>query len=533
MPEQDDKIHRIYKYRITEFKLISQELEEPVDLVPARIMAVQLTCDWDNNIYPLFSITMMISPKIKEFISFRRDEVKFHIKLVELEYDIDRSATEPQSVTEIFDKIFIPNIAEPIPFMDVALYEESINALKQRSTVQGPNDLGDNNYAADNTEMVTYYFYDEHDLNDSKKVVNEVYASANIPTTVADLATRCGFNKILMSPIEKTEEIPQLVIPPQNFINIFDYLTEIYGMYPTGVTTFFDYRCLYVLNKSGHPNALEKGEFKTTIFLVKKSNDSANGMAGTILSNEKKEYYFYPDPRKMEMQNPSTQNDHIYGNNLTYIASQANSHSNVKGAGAQRGDGISRVESNPNANEFTKSQYANTVSENNVKMRIPLFDVKMDALTPNKEFLVQWEDSTVDGTYVGLYRPTKVEYVFNKDGDNLCITAMLNMVKKEDISEVVAGAQEVAINEDTAQYIGQLQGAITGPNLSGFDNRDSSMNVDHTQRVAIQTVFTQLGLGNLSQLNLNSVLSSIKFPKLPGISGSGGLSGIASKLGIK
>ena len=455
--EQDDKVSRLYRYRLANLELICPDFKGPIDLVPGSVSGLHLVLDYDNNIYPMFSITLMINPKMKEFIIMRKKEVKFHVRLVCLEFDVNKSNIEPVSVTDVFDKMLIPNIGDNIPFADAAIYNQTTEQLKTIAGNGGSvNDLGGNNMAGDYRENVTYYLYDENDLVNSKNVVNKIYTSANIPTVVADLLSSNGFNKILISPPDNGEEIKQLIVQPLNLLNLFDYLTEIYGMYETGVTVFFDYRCVYILNKSGHPKCVEKGEFPKTIFVVKKTTDSQSGTAGTTSSQKKKEYYFYPDSRRIAMTNPSAQNDHIIGNNLTMIDSQENSTAHIEKTGNQKGVGNTRVGNNTNANDYAKTQYANKIQEGNISVQVTLFDALMEALTPNKEFMMQWEDTNVDPNNNGYYRPRKVEHIFNKNGEELTLTSIVDMVKKEDISAQIAAAKDKALDPSTAQYIDSL-----------------------------------------------------------------------------
>ena len=469
MPEESQSaplVHKIYRYRIASFKLIVPDFDGPIDMVPGSINMAHLECDYDNNIYPIFSITCVTNPKLKEYISMRRTEVKFHINLKCETYDTHSSDVMPESSEDVFNAMFIPMITDDVPFVDAAIYNQTTEQLRTIARNGGSvDDLGGHNMMGDHRTNVTYYFYVEKDLNNSKNVVNQIFANTNIPTIVAKLMADNGFDKILMSPVDNAEPISQCIIQPQNLLNLFSYLSDYYGMHATGTITFFDYRCVYILNKSGHPNALEEEEYPVTIFSIQETKYSESNLAGTLTCAEKKEYHIYPDPHRVTVSNPSAVNDHISGNNVTMINSQLNGKAHVEGAGNQRGTGNTRVGNNTNANSYNTTQYANQIQEGNVNCKMTLFDPYMWALTPNKENIIHWVGSSVDESFSGYYRITKADYVFSRNGEKLNLTANLNMVKKEDISAAMAQAIDQEVNPSMS-FKNATAAAVGGSQIS-------------------------------------------------------------------
>lgn len=465
---EDEIIHRLYKYRLSSFELISPEFENPVDLVPGSVNEMFIKKNYDDHFYPILMITFSVNPKVKEFIEMRKNDIKFHIGLRCEGYDTHGSPTDPVSSETVFDTIFIPVISSSLPFMDTAIYNDTVNELRHISAMNGSvNDLGGHNFPADSREQVSYFFYVEKDLFNSKNIVNKVYANTDIPTICADLLSKNGFDAILMSPPENTDPIDQCIIQPQNLLHVFEYLSNIYGMHKTGTVTFFDYRGVYILNKSGHPDCVEEGEYPNTIFKVYKTKDSESWLAGTGICDERKEYYIYPDPHRIVMKNPSAVTDHITGNNLSTLDAKDNLPSKIWGIGLQRGSGITRVENNANINPYMQTQYINDVQERNLTMNVTLFDVYMWALTPNKEFTVQYVDSNIDPVFSGCYRIKNTDFVFNKNGEQLTLTANVQMVKKESIDEAQVDVISVGLNKLISAAVGVFQNKLGGI-FSGF-----------------------------------------------------------------
>ena len=440
------EIHRLYKYHLQNFEMLAPDFDGPIDMVPGSVQMLYIDKNYDEAIYPLFCVTMAINPKIREYIAMRKNEISFLIRLQCDIFDSNSASIDPESSEDVFNTIFIPVIDDNVPFWNAQLYNETDAALKQIASNGGSvDDLGGANMTADHKEIHTYYFYVERDLYNSKDLINDVYNGANLPTICADMLGKHGFDGVLMSPADNPDAISQCIIPPMSLLNLFGYLTENYGLHVTGTTTFFDYRCVYILNKSGHPNCVEEGEYPVTIFDVHGTHEAEHYLPGTITIDELKEYHIDPDPKNIIMKDPSALNDHLSGNNLIMINSKENSSSKIQGTGRQRGAGNTRVGNNTNYNDYNKTEYANKVSEQNLSVMFTLYDVFMWALTPNKEFIVNIMTDEIKEEYNGYYRPTRTQFIFNKDGESLALQANHFMVKKEDISKQVEESKDVEV----------------------------------------------------------------------------------------
>jgi hypothetical protein len=449
-------VHKMYKYHVEAFELMFPDLSKPVKLEPGSISHMHIDKNFDDNVFPIFSIDCAMNPKLKEYIMFRKNEVQIRIRL---QCDtINTSDGSKESSEDVFNQIFIPIIGDAMPFIDDELYNSTAEVIRTMSDSGATaNDLAGDNMGADQRQSVTFYLYIERDLINGKNVINDVYSGDNLSSIMVSILADNGFDAILMSPPENDSDFNQVVIPPMNLLNVFEYLTTTYGLYATGVTSFFDYRCIYILNRSGHPNCVEKEEYPTTIFSIQDTKESESTVNGTWICDKKKEYHIYPDPHKMSVDNVSVYANHIYGNNMTLINSQSNSSATVGGTGDQRGAGVTRVENNNNSNDYSKANFANSVSENNLKIKVSILDPFMWALTPNKEFIFNWVNSRLASEYSGYYRPTRTDFFFTKNGDDLSLAVNCYFVKKEDISQEIKDAidKEVKPKYDTGNSSAQ------------------------------------------------------------------------------
>lgn len=478
--EQKDPqlVHKFYQYHIQAFEILFPEFKEPVKIARGAINAMYIEKDYDNNFYPIFSVSLVINPRLKDFISMNRDQVRFHIRL---QCDICDNSGMVESTVDEFNAIFMPIIGDPMPFMDDEMYQEAAEWLNRASSDGETIDLSKNMHEIDANTDATYYLYAEHDLVGSKAVVNNVYNGTVKDVLVATLADN-GFNAILMTPPNDDSAGQQIIVPPMNLIKIFDHMNSTYGMYDSGVIKFFDWRCVYILDKSGHPRCTDEGEYPTTVVTIFPTKTSESKLPGTATCDETKEYFVFPNPLDVQIFSDSDYANHLFGSNLTLINAQTNSSSTISSTGNTTGGAVTRVGYNNQDNAMAKSEYATSVSENNVKIAFMLHDFLMFAMTPNKEFIVNWVDSKVHEQYSGFYRPTKATYSFTKNGDSLALTGRIDMVKKEDISQAVKEATERSVNprkvksttiggKPSVSSEASLGGGNTGGSVAGFKDK--------------------------------------------------------------
>ena len=425
-------LHKIYKYKVDAFELFFPDIPQPVKLEPGSITSMYIYLDYDNCFFPILSLDCAMNPRLIEYVKVRKGELqvrlRFQVVTMNAQGDIEGSE-------DVFNQMFIAMIPGEEPFYDYSIYAETAEKVENMaSDGQTANDLGGNNLTADMRESFKFSLYVQRDLTNSKNVINDVYSGNDLATILVSMLGDNGFDAILMSPCENGDDFDQVLIEPMNLINVFNYLAENYGLYASGVTAFFDYRCLYILNKSGHPNCVEEGEYPKTIFSIHETKYAESILPGTLECPENKEYHIYPDPHRVHPVNGSMYNDQINGNNLMLINSKTNSTSTIKGTGDQIGDGSTRIDNNQYGTDYTKLQYANSISENNFRVKVTFMDALMYAITPNKEFIFDWLDNRYYSSRSGYYRPCTVVHAFRKDGDFMTITTDAIFTKKEDLS---------------------------------------------------------------------------------------------------
>jgi hypothetical protein len=285
-----------------------------------------------------------------------------------------------------------------------------------------------------------------------------------------------------MSPLDNNAKYDQIIIMPTNLMNIPDYFEKAYGTYYTGTQMFCDFDRLYILSKNGICDAFEDGEYKRTIFVIKGSQDPDSKKAGTAEDKQSKVYYMYVNTGDIDTQTPSSSSDLIEGNNVTIINSNSNQTMEVGGAGNQNGTGNNRVITDNYGNDFNKSTVLSDINEKNGEVTVYTSDYNLEALTPNKEILVVFEEKDKQSKN-GFYRIKSSTAILSKEDYDLMSTGkhvlvfkraltsdeskqiLVSITKKNNLSNI-GGASNIGSKAmDTAGGSGSSGAAASANNI--------------------------------------------------------------------
>lgn len=403
--------HR-YRYRVDAWQVLIPG-QEPIDMVPSAIQNIFLTQLYDEAIHPILEIKTLLPPRLHEAIVNHKNDVNIRFRLVAVDINNQNSGYH-----DIINDTFIVLIDDEAPFQESKLYDKTNEAQggKGSGTSSGIKAEDKHWYnVSDYTESYEISLWRERDLIAMRKTVNEIYNDCTLSSALGHILGNAGIDKMLISPLNNDKQYPQVIIPPMNLMNVFEYLQQTYGTYYFGTMSFYDYRCLYILNKSGACDCYEQGEYRKTIITAIDNSNSSSKATGTFESPDEQEYVMYVDPENISVQTPSTTQDLIAGNNVTIVDSGNNETTEVSGAGKQRGMGNSTIVSDKFGNDFNKSVMLSEINERNLHLSCYLLDHDLFAMTPNKEFVVYFTDKE-KGKYNGYYRLTSAVAAFTKAG---------------------------------------------------------------------------------------------------------------------
>lgn len=452
----NDLVNYKYRYRVPTFQILIPG-EDPIKLVPEAIQRILISRYFDQAIHPIFELFTLLPPKLHEKIIEHKNEVTIRIRLQYQAFDSDeRKVFTRDSINTTFSLI----TDDENRYKDEPLRDDADKA-----------DKGSYNIADYTTEYLLPLWKDS-DLKAVRKVCNETFSNATISTVIGKVFGESGINNILISGLDNQNSYSAITIPPMSLMNVLKYLEKNYGTYYTGTRMFLDYKRAYIMSKSGVCDAFEENEYMRTIFIVKKSNLSTHYRVGTTDDPESKVYYIFVEGDNVSSESPSSSDDAISGNNVTIVDSRGDETDIVEGAGVQRGNGNSKIVSDNYGNIYNKSTLLSDITERNKRITITTMDYNEDALTPNKEFLLVFEDPKRQADN-GFYRIISSKMILRKKGSELDVTGQHEFVFKAPLSG--EEAQSIISNASppiTDRNI-ELNGSSNGKTIQELENAEN------------------------------------------------------------
>ena len=411
-----------YKYKIQTFQLLIPN-EEPINILTDAVQKVIITRLYDEAIHPIMEVVTLLPPRLHQKMKENKQELKVRLRIQKCS---NTRSGEPLSNKDYINGTFDLIIDDETDFKE----EEEYAKVNKTSTGH------DGKYVFNISDYTTEYtlsLWDRKKIEAMLNVVNSIVENATVSNALKKIYSESGIDKILISPLDNDKNYSEIRIKPMNLMNLPAYIEKIYGTYYSGSCVFCDYRCLYFLSKNGICDAKEDGEYTRTIFKIPKTTDSRKHSKGTTQDTTNKFYYLYLDNDSIDFGSPSNSKDVTDGNNFTIVDPNKNETTAVEGAGNQGGKGNSRVVEDNYSNEFNKSTMISDVIEQSSVATITAVDYDEDAFTPNKEFVIIFDDKKMKSKN-GFYRITESQSILTKSKAGLDIIGKHKLVFKSAIS---------------------------------------------------------------------------------------------------
>ena len=401
---EEKNVMRYYRYAIENFELIFEEEDEPVSLEKGLVADIFIEKDFDNDILPILNINVGLTSKLYYKILYNKTKVKIRFRFQKYMLDEDN---EPSTKSDIVNDLFEFFLDEDTPFIDKSAYNK-------REDV----DIGEGNTQLEyhNDRILDIYLFKITDIDASKVTVNTIIKKGNVANILAYSLTKSGVKKVLISPIDNNDDLEQVVIPTLTTNGVINMLEEQYGIYKKGATLFYDFDRAYLLDKNSSCTCWEDQEFKQTVITIPKSMNDISFYPGCYANDEEKKYEINVTPDLVSITSDTIINEQIKGNNITVVNKNTGEVDKIETDLEQHGDGTYNILQNNYNNKYSTEILTTRLSEKSKVVSITLGDIDIDALTPNKEFMLIFEDSEINSDYGGSYRLGYCRHYFKKSG---------------------------------------------------------------------------------------------------------------------
>ena len=398
----------IYNYHVASFDILIPG-QDPVSLDQGMIVSFSKVDDFDNNVFPIFSVKLLLRKKDYYNIIKYNNQVKFRMRLQKSKMDNLQVDSKKTMKEDVFNDIFCCYLSDSTPQYDEKL-ENKANEIIGSKNNKTPEDLS--NY-------LELYLFKEQDITGSKNVINLCLGSLSLTDMIFVLYSKAGLaSNFLMEILDNKKSFNEIIIPPIPFLGAMKYLETYYGgFYKVPTLLYFDFDTRYLIKRSVACGAWRSGEFKQTVLLVKSASDPQRYQISCERRADEKKYYVSVNPELVTIEKDSIYDDAIDGTNLVVVGSKTGSVSNLSTNVTKRGSGSTKVLFNDLENSSLSSVAKSEIESRGTVINMTITNVDIAAFTPNKEFIIKFIDTNVGQGVSGSYRLSKASYEFNHNGE--------------------------------------------------------------------------------------------------------------------
>lgn len=405
---------KFYLYKVVEIKILNGE--QVMDIFPHSVTDITITHDFENSIYPIFRLQMVLTADQYYTIMQNKNTVKFKLR-------IQKFYTEPSGEKPSLMRDWINDTFTLI--MD-----------DQVENVAGSNlDTKWSKYSSEAEKLncgEEYYFYRDEVATAMKNIVNAVLTGENLTNAINYTCTVAGITNMLVSPLENQQTYPQLILPPLTVHKELQHLDSQYGFYKSGAVIYFGLKNSYILNFKGGCTAYATGESQQTNFLFLSPDQNESLESGMIMKNDG-HYNIHWKVSDVQVNNQSITNDVVRGSNVTVVDPTTTSITKTSTSAVTKGSANSSIVLNQTENNWMSQTITAQNNADGTVITGSVSNVDLDALTPNKKFTLIFEDSALAMKYRGTYMLMQEEIkLISNGGVDFSVTVGLTLKRVSD-----------------------------------------------------------------------------------------------------
>ena len=382
-----------------------------------RINAFNLSCQFEKNFFPVFSITIVLE-------SSRYYKILKNKKTATFRLNIGKVYKYNGSDEESLVRDFINQNFSLILDDDDIDSNSSTKRLEASQNFESMMNSDDNDLFYTDNE-VTFYLFPSDAINNSKTNVNAILKKCTMEDAVGYILSEAAFTKVLMTPFENTEEKDLIVIPPMQAFKAIQFLDTYYGFYRSGALYFNDFDYLYILKYNSDCSAYTSDEKQEVdIIIPDMTSEYITDLCGTLQDGDTY-YNIVTIPSNISFRNTTVSKNAISGIDVMTIDNYTGDiqKSNVN---AETGSGTrnTSIMENETENTWITDIHSSQTEMNSTVVNVILTDIDLSALKPNRRYKIIFEDPLYTEKYNGIFMISGYEAKFVKKGLGLTMSAV-------------------------------------------------------------------------------------------------------------
>ena len=426
MDTDDDIIDysKLNRYRyFLDMKIIIDENKdngtkaEEIDLAINEIADFVIEHDYRANFYPILRTNLVLKTHVCKKLQNNKNTVKFKITFYNHIYEeiLDNEETDEKEI--IFEGLFQPL------FMNIVL--ETTGDITTAELEDA---------SLERRRQLEVYLFNLNHINENKKIINFIAKDCSPKNAVGHILNQVNLDAVIMENPTITTEYDQIIVPPKNFKNAIQTISEHYGLFNEGFRQYLDFKRYYLLdNKINKKIPVEKNEFPN-IYINVASNRNAGKLKVGSYVDKKNECYFINTPNNIQAYTHGSLEKEVIGskmriyerkrleNALTYDEKSKKFSIDTGYIEQEMGsDGYmaklpsgeivnDKISYAYNSNELESARVNMQMNSkyNNLEFTLTLIDIDISFMTLNKRFIFKFQDLNTAKLYNGIYMMEKM-----------------------------------------------------------------------------------------------------------------------------
>lgn len=412
-----------WRYTIKEIYLMFPK-EEPVEIPTERLTSIMIFNDYENNLYPVFRIEIVLEASRYYKIIKQKNDVKFKLRIQKSYQDLGDQewSLDQDYIQDTFDLILNDNDFD----VDAGFKEEAAGGDYENIESDDVDEL----FETDN--RIEFFLFKSSTIKAGRKTINQILHNATVTDAVNYVVSKAGLKNLLMAPSDHTSVISELVIPPLNAAMALMYIDCYYGIYKTGSMVYMDLDRNYILPYNGKCKCWEKKEDKEiNLIIPKKGSKFSSDLCTVVKDGDEKSKYIVGSNSNISIENDSITYDILVGNDIESVDSYNGTVTTGSATSASNSTNNERKIDNLTENPYFNKIYTTQSESRNVVIQLTIGDYDITYLKPNRVIKVIFEDSTLSKKYKGKYKLVRANHTFTLTGGQFQLTTDL-VLKKMD-----------------------------------------------------------------------------------------------------
>lgn len=402
----DDVKLSLYKYKVKSLVISygKGKKAKKHEVETSLISKIEIIENYDNEIFPFFTITLTLPMNIYRAISStaNKNTLKAVLQLQHAKFNeaVHLSSTKNPSFRDVIKDTF---------HVIVAATDIEMTSAEQKEVEKSENKYGQ-------LASIVLSLYKKSYFDNYQTIVNANIQSCTLMDAMVLVFNRAGLKKMLVSPPQNGKSYKEFIIPPLQAHKLIARFCDTFAFHAKGTVIYFGIDRGYVIDKKPKCTAYETNEIKNTYISVFTKSKGMIESGGAYENKEKK--YYLVNAVEAGADDATNIAKKTIGGKIINVDQRGKL---VKTGSGKTTNVTVNKEGKTNAKAINRA-----IKESGNGVTCQLLDIDLNMIKPNKQFIISAEGSEYK-KYNGKYRLVAATHTLTPEGNYLSMFSMIQL----------------------------------------------------------------------------------------------------------